>query len=197
MADDAVATTDETTEPEKTTPDAPSDETLGPEGEKALKAWKERARKAEREAKAKAKVAEDAAARLAKIDEESKSEQEKAIEQARNEAADEVKKAAEEELRAERLNSAIARQAAKDFADVDDAIRLLDVGDELFDDDGKVQTDALGSALAELLERKPHLKADSGRPGGGSDAGKGEGAGPSIEEMSVEDHLRLIRDNKD
>ena len=156
---------------------------------------KRAARKHEREAKAERKRREELEARLAQIDDENKTEQEKAIEKAREEAASEVKKAAAEELRAERLNAAIAREAAKDFADVDDAIRLLDADDdELFDDDGKVQTDALKTALDDLLERKPHLKADAGRPGGGgADGGKGGSGSPSLEEMSTEDHLKAIQ----
>ena len=201
MADDPAATVDPPAPPAPDDPaPTPEDTPLGPAGEKALEAFKERARNAEREAKElreKAKRAETAEARLAEIDEANKSEQEKAIEAARKEAAEQASKAAAVELRAERLSAAIAREAAKDFADVDDAIRLLDTDDDkLFDDDGRVQTDALKSALADLLEAKPHLKADDGRPGGGSGAGKGEGPPTSLDEMSVDDHLKLIRNSK-
>lgn len=201
MADDPAATVDPPAPPAPDDPaPTPEDTPLGPAGEKALEAFKERARNAEREAKElreKAKRADAAEARLAEIDEANKSEQEKAIEAARKEAADEAKKAAAVELRVERLNSAIAREAAKDFADVDDAIRLLDTdNDKLFDDEGRVQTDALKTALSDLLEAKPHLKADDGRPGGGSGAGQGDGAPASLEDMSVDDHLALIRANR-
>ena len=160
--------------------------------------WKREARKHERRAKQAAKQLAEYEKKLAEVDEASKTEQEKALEQARKEAKEEVLSEASRELRKERLNSAIARQAAKDFADVDDAIRLIDADDdEIFDDEGKVQTDALKSALSDLLERKPHLKADAHRPTGGSDAGKGDGGGKSVEEMSVEDHLNSIRRYKD
>lgn len=176
-------TTDEATEQE----DSQESEATEPD-------WKREARKHERRAKLAAKKLAEYEEKLAKVDEASKTEQEKALEQARKEAADKVRSESLRELRAERLNSAIARHAAKDFADVDDAIRLLDADDdEIFDDEGKVQTDALKSALSDLLASKPHLKADAHRPTGSSDAGKGDGGGTSVEDMSVEDHLKAIQ----
>jgi len=191
MADEDTST--ETTEDE-TTDEKPT-ETTSEESTSSEPDWKRESRKHERRAKEAAKKLAEYEAKLAEVDEANKTEQEKAIEKARQEAAEEAMKAAAVELRAERLSAAIAREAAKDFADVDDAIRLLDTeDDDLFDDDGKVQTDSLKSALADLLERKPHLKADAGRPtGGSSDAGKGGSGAPSLEEMSVEDHLKAIR----
>lgn len=190
MADEETTSTEEETTETTEEPRTEEETTTSTEPD-----WKKESRKHERRAKEAAKKLADAEAKLSKVDEANKSEQEKAIEKARVEAANEVKQAAAEELRAERLNSAIAREAAKDFADVDDAIALLDTDDvELFDDDGVVQTDALKSALDDLLERKPHLKADAGRPtGGSSDAGKGGSGTPSPEEMSVEDHLKAIQ----
>lgn len=145
--------------------------------------------KAERAARKRADAAE---AELAKLKDEGKTEQEKAIEQARKEVAAE----AHEALKAERLKAAIATQAAKTFADVDDAQRLIDGGDDiLFDDEGKVDADALKSALSDLLERKPHLAATA--PGGSSDAGRGESGGKSLDDLTADDHLAQVRKRKD
>jgi hypothetical protein len=56
-----------------------------------------------------------------------------------------------------------------------------------------VQTDALKTALEDLLQRKPHLQAANGdgrRGKGDPDAGKGAGGSKSMEDMTVEEHLK-------
>lgn len=129
-----------------------------------------------------------------------KSEQERAIEKAREEAKAEALSEADKERRSDRLEVAVTRQAARTFADTDDALlhiqRRIAAGDidadELFNEDGKVQAEPLKKALGELLEDKPHLAADDGRPRGSADGGRGSG-GTSLEDMSVEDHLKAIR----
>jgi len=160
--------------------------------------WKAYARKHERLSKKASKQVEDLQAELAKAKEATQTEQEKALEQARKEAADEARNELTAELRKERLQSAVARTAAGKFADVDDAIRLLDLDDDIFDEDGKVNADNLKSALDDLLDRKPHLAASplGKKPAGDADAGKGQGGSKSLEDMSVEEHLEAIRRNK-
>jgi hypothetical protein len=136
---------------------------------------------------------------LAKTKEATQTEQEKALEQARKEAAEEARGELTKELRKERLQSAVARTAAGKFADVDDAIKLLDLDDDdIFDEDGKVNADNLKSALDDLLDRKPHLAASpiGKKPAGDADAGKGSGGAKSLEDMSVEEHLAAIRRHK-
>ena len=160
--------------------------------------WKAYARKHERLSKKASKQVEDLQAELAKAKEATQTEQEKALEQARKEAAEEARSEVTAELRKERLQAAVARTAATKFADVDDAIRLLDLDDDIFDEDGKVNTDNLKSALDDLLERKPHLAASpiGKKPAGDADAGKGSGGAKSLEDMSVEEHLEAIRRTK-
>lgn len=144
--------------------------------------WKAMSRKHEREAKKLRREREEFQRKLAEREDAEKTEHQKAIEKARAEAKAEALSEAEKERRNDRLEVAVARAAAKTFADVDDALlhvqRGITVGDidpdDIFDDQGKVQADALRSALDELLERKPHLAA-TGRPSGSSDAGKGSG----------------------
>lgn len=148
---------------------------FGPEGEKALEAFKKRAREAERALKEKEE-------RLQRLEDENKSETEKALDKARKEARKEAESEFEKERRSDRLGIAVARHA-RDLADVDDVILNLQQGDtdDLFDDEGKVKADALKAALFDkggLLERKPHLKAQGvGKPSGSADGGEGEGGG--------------------
>jgi len=158
--------------------------------------WQAQARRHEREAKAARKRAEAAEKALQERQDADKSEQEKALDQARKEAADEARSEITGQVRGKLLKAEIKALAAGTFADPDDAHRLLDLEDEdIFNDDGDIQTDALKSALEDLLERKPHLKADppNGRkPSGDADAGKGKGA-KDLESQSVEDHLKRIQ----
>lgn len=186
-------------DPGKREPDPDPDPDPNPDPEPGNELdWKAEARKHERRAKQERKAREDLERRLKELEDKDKSDQEKAIEQARKEAREEVLSEAETERRNDRLEVAVARHAAKTFADVDDALLHIqrDIAsgeidpDDIFDDKGKVQTDALKAALDDLLERKPHLKADagSGRPGGSSDAGRGGGT-----QMSREDAVKLAR----
>ena len=157
--------------------------------------WQTKARKHERAAKAAQKRLAELEKKLEAVEEANKTEQEKALDKAREEAKAETKAEYEKQLRTERLHAAIARQAAGKFADVDDAIRLLDVGDDLFTDEGKVDTGALTKELDLLLERKPHLAATPGKPMGDGDGGKGEAAkGLSTD---PEAHFQSIRRRKD
>lgn len=191
MSDEAAATATQTdaataegTE-EKNTADTEAGKTaeateegkLGPEGEKALAIWKADAKKAKKER-------DDLQARLDKIAEANKSESQKAIDKARKEARKEAETEFETERRSDRLGVAVAKHA-RELADVDDVVLNLKQGDldELFNDEGKVNADALKAALFDkggLLERKPHLKAQGvGKPSGSADGGEGEGGGGS------------------
>ena len=68
--------------------------------------------------------------------------------------------------------------------------------DDLFDDKGKVDSDALTEALGELIDAKPHLVAGASNGGGSgsgagrkvkgsADGGKGSGGSKDIKEMSA------------
>lgn len=158
--------------------------------------WKNQARRHEREAKAARERAEAAEARVKELEAAGQTEHEKALAQAREEAAAEARQEVTDKVRDKLLKAEIKALAAGTFADPDDAHRLLDLeDDDIFNDDGDIQTDALKSALEDLLERKPHLKAtppNGGKPAGDADAGKGKGA-KDLESQSVEDHLKRIQ----
>lgn len=158
--------------------------------------WKNQARRHEREAKAARDRAEAAEARVKELEEAGQTEHEKALAQAREEAAAEARQEVTGQVREKLLKAEIRALAAGTFADPDDAHRLLDLeDDDIFNDDGDIQTDALKSALGDLLERKPHLRAgppNGGKPAGDADAGKGKGA-KDLESQTVEDHLKRIQ----
>jgi hypothetical protein len=134
---------------------------LGPEGEKALSAFKK--------PRPGGGEAQGARERLDKIEQANKSESEKAIDKARKEARKEAETEFEKERRSDRLGVAVAKHA-RELADVDDVVLNLEQGDldELFDDEGKVNADALKAVLDKRSsKRKPHLKAAGvGKPAG-------------------------------
>lgn len=175
--------------------------------------WKRMARKHEREAKKARKERDAAAAKLKSRDDADKSEQEKALEQARDEARNELKGEHEKERRQDRLETAATKIAAKGlkvgsgddaktlkFADPDDALLHLERdirngdldAEDIFDDNNRVKTPALEEALTDLLERKPHLAADSkkSKVNGSADGGKGKATST---DSSVEDEFKKIR----
>lgn len=170
------------------------------DGDRTADDYRRELRRYERESKKRqttsAKRIEELEADNARLTSATQTDTEAAIEAARREAADAVRAETTSELRGERLTAAVARLAAGRFADVDDALRLLDIdAGDLFDDTNKVDASALGEALDDLLARKPHLAAipNGGRPQGSADGGKGSGGGRDVGAMSVEDHLKATQ----
>jgi len=146
-----------------TVPAEVSTTALGAAGEKALDAFKQRAREAERTLRDERAAREAAESELIRLREAGRSETEKAIEKARREAADAARKEESEraalrvgELMAQRLRDRVALAATGRFVDPDVAARLLDT-DELVTDDGSPDEAAIASALDGLLERSPYL----------------------------------------
>jgi hypothetical protein len=174
--------------------------------------WKREARKHERREKAERKAREEAERKLKEREDADKSDQEKAIDEAKKAARAEAETEFETSRRQDRLEVAVTRVAAKGvtikdgdgtktarFADAEDALvhleRAISRGDvesdELFDNEGKVKSSELQSALADLLAEKPHLiAADNGgatsrKVEGDADAGKGKGADGDKEDMNA------------
>ena len=143
--------------------DAPveGEEALGDPGKKALDAMKAQRKAALDEAKA-AKAERDALkAQLEGRDQEYAAEQEK------QRVKDEALAAANK-----RILSAELRAAAKGkLADPTDAALYIDLNEFEVSDDGEVDSDALASAIDDLLARKSHLAADSRRFDGAADQG--------------------------
>jgi hypothetical protein len=57
------------------------------------------------------------------------------------------------------LRSELKASATGKLADPTDAALYIDLSDFAVNDDGDVDSDALNEAIADLLERKPHLAA--------------------------------------
>lgn len=184
--------------------------------------WESEARKHERRAKQERKEREALEKRLSEIEGQNKTEQEKAIETARAEARAEAETEAQKERRQDRLEVASTRIATKGitikgedgkdtvlrFKDPDDALVYVDRAiragdideDDIFNDEGKVQTEALSSALQDILESKPHLLADGNgttvpKVKGSADGGKGS-AGKDEESKSTDEIFQSIQSTK-
>lgn len=192
------------------------------DGERDAAYWKQMARKHERQAKANKKRADELTAEKATREQESQTEHEKAVTAARKEGETAAEQKFAETRRADKVENAVTRLAAKGFkvgdgdkqrtlrfADPDDAQlrleRAIRAGDLSWDDiyaDGKVDTAALTEFLSEVLTDNEHLQARAagngnggGRPAGDADAGKGKGGGASktLEDMTPDDHFQAIR----
>lgn len=204
--------------------DSDASDTGGDDEVAKLREELRRHRRTEKRAKAEKQRADELAAKLKKIEDADKSEHEKALEDARKTARDEALSEAQKERRSERLESAIVRLSkgielgsgddAKTVQFDDDLVQMaveraiakgdLDE-DDLFDDQGRVDRDALAAEVTDLLGRKPSLIAGgsnggnggngsngNGRRGGNADLGRGRGAGKSLDDMTPEDHFKAI-----
>lgn len=195
-------------DPKDDNPDDPDDK-VTPDDD-----WKTKSRKNESRAKRLQRENEELERKLRDREDADKSEQEKALDKAREEARREALSEAEKERRGDRLELAVTRSASRGiktgedgkavrFADPDDALarieRALAKGDiddsDIFDEDGKVNTDALDDALGEILSAAPHLAADgtAPKPKGDPDSRKGDPAlkgQEELEAMSPEDHAK-------
>ena len=149
--------------------DGEDDKPLGPNGERALAAMKEKL-KAER---AKRRNAE------AKLAESSNTGEDKPDPEA----------AATARANARILRSEIKAAAAGKLADPKDALRFLDLDKFEVDTDGEVDEDEIAEAIDDLLKKKPYLAAaaQSGRRRfeGGADGGARKGAAKPITEEQL------------
>lgn len=177
-------------------PPPPEDKPLGPEGEKALDAFKERARTAEAEVK-RLKALEG---QLAQIQADQMTEQEKALATARTEAANEARNEVLGTVN-QRLFSAELKVAANAaipttdgkhlrladpslLTDPEVALRLLGLGEIPVTESGDIDTEAISTAVAALVAAKPYLAA-SATPAPGS-ADQGTRPGPSSKDLNTQ-----------
>lgn len=128
---------------------------LGDAGKKALDAMKAEKKAAVAEARHARTALEKLQAELALKD---KPADEQAIEAAKAEARAETLTAANARI----LKSELRAAATGKLADPTDAALYIDLSEFDVNDDGDVDSDALTEAIADLLERKPHLAA--GKP---------------------------------
>lgn len=175
--------------------------------------WQAKARKHERAAKRERTKREEAERKLTDRDKADQTDHEKAVEAAREEGKTEAQKEAEKERRSDRLEVAVTRMASKGveigegdeaktvkFADPEDAQlrieRAVSRGeidaDDIFDDEGRVKTEALTDELVAIATKNPHLvgEGDRPKPKGDPDARKGDTTKTDLESMTPEDHAK-------
>lgn len=157
MPDDTTTTVDDTDTTDDTTPEPTGkrslEELLGDLGDEErgiVLGELNKARKQAAQARTKLREAEPLAAQARALQDASRTEQERAA--AAAQAAEARVQAANRRL----VSAEVRAHAARDFADPDDAAAFLDL-DSYIDDDGDVDTNAIQSDLADLLQRKPHL----------------------------------------
>jgi hypothetical protein len=123
---------------------------LGEAGKKALDRMKAERAAAKKEAAEAKKQAAALAKKVAEFEDRDKSESEKLAAQAERSAKQAVKATA-------RAVAAEVKAAAGEFADPADAVDvLMRDPSQYVDADGEIDTDAIETALSDLLERKPH-----------------------------------------
>jgi hypothetical protein len=127
-----------------------TDPALGPAGEKALAEWKKRAKDAEA-------LAKDQAAKLQEFEDAQKTEAEKLADRAKDA---EARAAAATQLA---VAAKVEALATGKFADPSDAVEALK-GGTFVSDAGVIDAAAIGTALDDLLTRKPHWAAGAGTP---------------------------------
>lgn len=155
---------------------------LGPEGEKALESWKQRAKDAEAKAKDAKTVAQERdalAAQLAEFQEASKSEHEKALEKARKEGLETGQNEANSYWANRILKAEIRAAAVEKFADPSDAVAFLDLEQFEVDKGGETNPKAIKAALDGLLKEKPHLARQQGRTGSADQGARGTAPTPN------------------
>lgn len=178
--------------------------------------WKQQARRHEREAKAARKREADLQTKLKERDDADKSEQDKAIDKARTDATKEVSSKYELERRAERLELAVTRiavgkgvtigegdkQKTVKFTDAEDVQMWVERqvkngnidADEIYDENGKVNAEALSDSLAQLAASKPSwLQGAPAAKGPDFDGGKGKGSAKGVDDLSVEEHYKRMQ----
>lgn len=151
------------------------DQPLGPAGEKALQAEKDR-RKAE---SAKRRAAEDRIKALEAQLKQPPEGDEPDLESIRADAAKEANLAAAQRI----VKSEVKAAAAGKLADPADAYKFLDLTEFEVDDDGNVDEAEIAEAINDLLERKPYLAAQGGtkKQHGSADGGARKGQSRPIQ----------------
>lgn len=166
VTNETEPTVNQVEEPQAEAPVA-GEEALGDAGKKALDTMKAERKAATDRARAAEAELEALKAQMAGR------EQEHAAEVERQRAKDEALAAANQ-----RILSAELKAAAKGkLADPADAHLFIDLKQFDVSDDGDVDTDALNTAIDELISRKPHLAATAKRFDGSADGGAKKDAG--------------------
>ncbi|MGA4989878.1 hypothetical protein [Nonomuraea bangladeshensis] len=183
---------------------ADDDKPLGPKGEKALQAEKDRRREADRLRRQVARERDEALAELDRLrkaaekkpaDGDGDADKGPDLDAIRKEAEEKARSAVKAEVLKDRVSDKIEVLAAKKFQNAEDAVvhllRTSEIADFL--DGDKIDAEAIKEALDELLEKKPYLAvaAQSAKRFQGSGDG-GARKGPQKPAQLTQDDLRRM-----
>lgn len=148
-------------------PPVDDDAPLGDKGEKALQAWKDRAKAAEAEAKRSKQLETE----LEELRTAQLSDQEKALKEARDEGRNATLSEVNQRLFVAELKAATVGKIADPelLSDPEVAVRLLGLGQVPVTESGDIDAEAISVAVDSLLESKPYL-ASATPPGDGDPA---------------------------
>ena len=143
--------------------DDTEDEPLGPQGRRALDAWKARAKEAESADKAHAAQVALLEARIKDFD---KSPEEQALAAARREGESTATATVTASAATALARQALITEAKGRLADPSDVTAFLDASDIKVGDGFAVDTAAITALVDDLLTRKPHLGIPAPKPSG-------------------------------
>lgn len=156
-----TSTAEESTDTTEDTTTTQGEAALGDAGKKALDAMKAERRAAREQAAAEKARADALQAKL----EGREAEHQQALEAQR--IKDEALAVANQRI----LSAEVRAQAAGKLNDPTDALAYIDLSSFEVSDDGSVDTDAIGSAINDLISKKPYLAAQGSRFQGSADGG--------------------------
>lgn len=148
---------------------------LGDPGKKALDTMKAERNKARQEAKDAKAAIQKMQADLEILKNGGETPEQKATREQRESAETAATAKANERI----LKAELKAAAAGKLNDPQDAIRFLDLSEFEVNSDGDIDSNALSTAIADLIKEKPYLAAATARFQGGADGGpKGNPTGP-------------------
>lgn len=185
MADEVTENTDAATETsgDSATTEAPQESAtdageanLGDAGKKALDAMKAKWKAAEQAAKERDATIAELQAKINGTE----------ADHAKAQEAQRVKDEALAAANARILKAEVRAAAAGKLNDPADALAHIDLTSFEVGEDGDVDTDAIGSAISDLISKKPYLAAQGGRFQGSADGGARNDTKKSTAELAAE-----------
>jgi hypothetical protein len=166
------------------------DKPLGPAGQKAYEAEKEKRREATAARRAAEKDAADLRAEIARLKSGDAGDE---AAQARQKAVDDAISAATTKANERILRAKVQQLATGKIANPAITLQLLDLTPFEVDADGNVDDDEINDAIAALIKKEPYLAAQGQRFQGGADGGpRNEDQGTKKPPQVTEEQLKTM-----
>ena len=165
-------------------PQPPEAGDLGDAGKRALEAERRRAREAERRAR-------EAEAERDRLKQQNETEQERVVREATEAARREERERAIRRI----VAAEVKARAGGKLADPEDAVRFLDASRFTVSDEGEVDPSEIDSAIEDLLNQKPYLKAAGQIPPKPPSVDGGARPPASDRKTNIEDRLKRIKEH--